>query len=262
MVWAFPTWQKTLRALVEDGHTLAGIYLFPEKLGKMKGWEATTWYGRVFGWWTFALLVCYALLKSIKRLGQPVRTWEQLAQQYGVPLLRGQSPNEATVVRWVKENEVDVVLIMVSHILKGDILHAPRLGIINKHAALLPSCRGVFPYFWAVLHGLPTGITFHSVDEGIDTGNILVQRAYTPRQGQIPSMLAFYHYVYDVCFAEMAIEAVRALRDGRTQPSLYEGEPSYFGFPTRANALAFYARGGRIARLHDLFTLFPQHKEN
>jgi methionyl-tRNA formyltransferase len=63
-------------------------------------------------------------------------------------------------------------------ILPAPILAAPRLGCINIHASLLPRWRGAAPIEWAILAGdAETGVTIMQVDEGLDTGPVLLAEA-------------------------------------------------------------------------------------
>ena len=63
-------------------------------------------------------------------------------------------------------------------ILPGAMLHAPRLGCLNVHASLLPRWRGAAPIQRALLAGdTETGITIMQMEEGLDTGPILLQQA-------------------------------------------------------------------------------------
>lgn len=61
------------------------------------------------------------------------------------------------------------------HILKPDLLnHFPEKAI-NIHISLLPWNRGADPNLWSFLEDTPKGVTIHYLDEGVDTGDILVQ---------------------------------------------------------------------------------------
>ena len=63
-------------------------------------------------------------------------------------------------------------------ILPDWMLHAPRLGCINVHSSLLPKYRGAAPINWAIANGeTETGVTIMQMDVGMDTGDILLQRA-------------------------------------------------------------------------------------
>jgi methionyl-tRNA formyltransferase len=62
------------------------------------------------------------------------------------------------------------------NIIRNEILELVQ-GSLNCHPSLLPDYRGCFSGAWAIINGEPkTGITFHKIDPGIDTGNILLQK--------------------------------------------------------------------------------------
>ena len=62
-------------------------------------------------------------------------------------------------------------------ILPKDILKIPKLGSVNVHASLLPKYRGAAPIQWAVLNGeKTTGVTTMFMDEGMDTGDIILKQ--------------------------------------------------------------------------------------
>ena len=72
-------------------------------------------------------------------------------------------------------------------ILPPPILAAPRLGCLNVHASLLPRWRGAAPIQRAILAGdRETGVTIMQMDEGLDTGPILLQRGGADRAATRP----------------------------------------------------------------------------
>lgn len=69
------------------------------------------------------------------------------------------------------------VVVAYGRILPAGFLRAPRLGCINVHFSLLPQYRGAAPVNWAIVRGeRETGVTTMQMDEGLDTGAILLQR--------------------------------------------------------------------------------------
>ena len=72
----------------------------------------------------------------------------------------------------------DVILIVAyGRIIPKWMLDLPRFGNLNLHGSLLPKYRGAAPIQWAVANGDPvTGVTTMRIDEGLDTGDILMQR--------------------------------------------------------------------------------------
>ncbi len=70
-----------------------------------------------------------------------------------------------------------IVTAAYGRILTKAVLDLPRLGCINVHGSLLPKYRGAAPIQWAIINGdSVTGITTMYMDEGMDTGDILIQR--------------------------------------------------------------------------------------
>jgi len=71
-----------------------------------------------------------------------------------------------------------VVVVAYGRILPPAFLRAPHRGCINVHFSLLPKYRGAAPVNWAIARGeMETGVTTMRMDEGLDTGPILLQRA-------------------------------------------------------------------------------------
>src|SRR5439155_20325833 len=70
-----------------------------------------------------------------------------------------------------------IVVVAYGQILPRDVLEIPRLACLNVHASLLPRWRGAAPLQAAIAAGdFETGITVMYMDEGLDTGDILLQR--------------------------------------------------------------------------------------
>lgn len=69
------------------------------------------------------------------------------------------------------------VVVAYGHILRPEVLEIPRLGSINLHASLLPAYRGAAPIQRAIAAGeTTTGLTVIQMDEGMDTGPVLLRR--------------------------------------------------------------------------------------
>ena len=70
-----------------------------------------------------------------------------------------------------------ILVVAYGRIIPKWMLHLPRLGNLNLHGSLLPKYRGAAPIQWAIANGEPaTGATTMRLDEGLDTGDILLQR--------------------------------------------------------------------------------------
>ena len=74
---------------------------------------------------------------------------------------------------------IDIIINQSQSIIKKQLLKIPRIGIINRHNALLPKNRGRLTPFWVLFNKeKETGVSIHFVDEGIDSGDIIIQKKF------------------------------------------------------------------------------------
>lgn len=99
--------------------------------------------------------------------------------------------NSLESLKIIKENKIDLLIVCdCGQILKRRTIAAPALASINVHTSLLPKYRGTSPIFWAIKNGeRETGVTIHFVDEGIDTGDIILQSKIDISPGMTEEML-------------------------------------------------------------------------
>ncbi len=99
------------------------------------------------------------------------------AVKMGLPVYQPKRVREAVFIDQLQSISPEVVIVAAyGQILPREILTLPKFGCINIHASLLPSYRGAAPINWAIIKGEEeTGITIMQMDEGMDTGAILMQ---------------------------------------------------------------------------------------
>jgi methionyl-tRNA formyltransferase len=101
-----------------------------------------------------------------------------LAQERQIPVLEPERVGDAHFLSRLKDYEPELVVVVAyGQILSRAVLDLPRFGCINVHASLLPKYRGAAPIQWAIIKGEErTGVTVMQMDEGMDTGEILLQK--------------------------------------------------------------------------------------
>ncbi len=104
---------------------------------------------------------------------------KEMALKYNLPVFQPVKIKTPESIEELKKYEADAYVVAAfGQILSKEILEMPRLGCINIHGSLLPKYRGSAPIQRAVIDGeKETGITIMQMDEGIDTGDMLMQRA-------------------------------------------------------------------------------------
>src|SRR5262245_44331515 len=104
---------------------------------------------------------------------------KRIAQREQIPLLQPTKMKDPEFLRALGDWKADVITVAAfGRILPPVILNLPPKGCINVHGSLLPKYRGAGPIQWAVINGeTETGITTMLMDEGMDTGAMLLQES-------------------------------------------------------------------------------------
>ena len=110
-----------------------------------------------------------------------------------------------------------IVVAAYGRILPAGLLRLPPLGCINVHGSLLPAYRGAAPVQWSIIRGeTEVGVTIMQMDEGLDTGDMLLQARVTPEgdetAGTLMSKLA------ELGGATL-LRAIAGLKDGTVVPT-------------------------------------------
>ena len=102
---------------------------------------------------------------------------KELALRHGLTVLQPEEVKEEMFLRHIATLAPDLfVVVAYGEILPKALLAIPKHGSVNVHASLLPKYRGAAPMPWAILKGEEvTGVTTMMMDEGMDTGDILLQ---------------------------------------------------------------------------------------
>jgi methionyl-tRNA formyltransferase len=100
------------------------------------------------------------------------------AEEHTIPVMTPEKASDPDFIRRIEALSPDLmVAVAYGQILKRLLLDIPRLGVVNVHASLLPAYRGAAPINQAIIDGLAvTGVTTMLLDEGMDTGDILLSR--------------------------------------------------------------------------------------
>lgn len=145
--------------------------------------------------------------------------FKELAIELGLPLIQPSNLRQPEVYEWVKKLAPDLlVLVFVTNFVPKAIIDLAPLGGINYHPSLLPKYRGGSAIAWAIISGeKETGVTVHYIDEGVDTGNIILQES-VPIDPEDTTVTLYFNKLYPLG-VKLIKEAVRLIGDKRA-PSI------------------------------------------
>ena len=237
-VWLIPSWKKVIRKHSKNLDFLGIVYL-PEKLKNFNFFQSIVYYLKTFGVIEFILLSLFGVKRIIKNKFNRVLEYENIDKIH----LKNFSVEK--IKQLIYEKEPEIIFITCSYIIPKELISIKKEIIwVNKHASLLPQTRGIFPYVWNVILERKQGLTFHEVNEKIDSGNIIYQEEIK----NTSSMTDFYRTIYDKFdnYFEFFLEAYDIKFKSQ------EIEEEYYSLPTKEDIKIFKNKGGKIINLKDL----------
>ena len=115
-----------------------------------------------------------------------------------------------------------IIVVGYGRIIPRWMIDLPPLGNINLHASLLPKYRGAAPIQWAIARGEETtGVTTMRIDEGLDTGDILLQKEVPIQPADTAATLA---PLLAAIGASLMIDTLRGLQAGTLKPLPQDNE--------------------------------------
>lgn len=233
-----------LLARTPAGIDVVGCVVFdPSPLGRKAGMaDRARELLRVFG---PAYFVRYATRFALARLN-PRRRLATILERHSVPKLQIEgNVNSAESLDAIRRLGPDLLVSVAGNqIFRRPLIDLAPKGCLNLHTALLPKYRGLMPTFWTLKNGeKETGVSVFLVDEGIDSGPIVVQKRVKIDTDRLEELIRRTK----VIGMDAVWEAVEKVRAGK--PKLIpnpDSDKSYFSFPTRADVRAFLAAGKRL----------------
>ena len=178
-------------------------------------------------------------------------TFKQIQEHHGIPIHIMGNINGGEGEKLLTRIQPDLILsVRYDYIFKKHIISIPRLGILNIHPGKLPTYRGVYALFRAMLNGdAHAGVTLHYVDECIDTGPIVA--------------IGYLHIDYSKSFLwhlcqlyplgiDIFLEHLPNLEAGRNlSAQSQQSDGNYYTFPTSEEFLLFSQKGGILIDFND-----------
>jgi methionyl-tRNA formyltransferase len=163
------------------------------------------------------------------------------AQKEGLRVVQPQKVRDTEFIRQLNTLKPSaIVVVAYGQILPAEIIHLPEFGCINVHASLLPKYRGAAPINWAIINGeRRTGITTMLMDEGMDTGPVLLQEeAEIMPEDTVGSLSLRLSRVG----ADVLMQTLKGLGEGSLKPEIQRGEVSYAPILKKTDGLIQWAK--------------------
>jgi methionyl-tRNA formyltransferase len=195
----------------------------------------------VFGFKFFAY---YSFKFIYSKLFSP--TIKKVLGNHAIPHIALQgSVNAKRNLKILADLEPDLLIsIGGNQIFKLPLINLAKKGCLNLHTALLPKYRGLMPSFWVLKNQEKyTGVSVFFVDEGIDSGPILVQKKISIGDMSQQELIKHTKQVG----MESILEAIQKIHDGNYKLMENDAQQSsYYSFPKAKDVKEFYKNGKRF----------------
>ncbi len=150
-----------------------------------------------------------------------------IAEEHGIPVLQPPGIRTDEFLKALSKLSPDLICVAAyGKILPKTVLELPRFGCLNVHASLLPKYRGAAPVNWAIARGESvTGITIMRMDEGMDTGDILLTREIPIDDDDTGETLS---EKLSQAGAELLLQAIGELKKGGLRPLKQDGSTATY----------------------------------
>ncbi len=175
--------------------------------------------------------VCLAVTQPDKPKGRgkemqfpPVK---ETAVRLGIPVFQPKRIRQPECVEELQKYQADVMVVVAfGQILPKEILEMTPYGCINVHASLLPKYRGAAPIQWSILCGEQvTGVTTMQMDEGLDTGDMLLKTEVEIASDETGESL---HDKLSVAGAALCVKTLKELQAGTLHPEKQGESPTQY----------------------------------
>lgn len=175
-----------LERLISDGEDVVGVFTQPDK-PKGRGYEMSF---------------------------SPIK---ECALKYNIPVFQPKSMRDGEALKILEQLQPELnIVVAFGKILPAEILYFPKYHSINIHASLLPRYRGSAPIQWVILNGeKKSGVTSMLMDEGIDTGDMLISGEVEITENMTAGEL---HDRLSVLGSDILSDTIKALKSGELKP--------------------------------------------
>lgn len=139
------------------------------------------------------------------------------AEASGLDILQPEKASDPEFVNTLSQLQPDLIVVVAyGQILRKSILEIPKFFCLNLHSSLLPKYRGAAPINWAIINGeKETGVTAMQMDEGMDSGDILLTRKIPILESDNAQTL---HDKLSEAGAALILETLERLEQGTLTP--------------------------------------------
>lgn len=220
------------------------VVLSPSPYGKRKSFiEKANETRKIFG---NKFFLYYSMKFAASKFKKSKRVLNVLNNNDIPAIFLNKGINHKDSINLISKYKPDILIsVLGNEIFKKPLIELAPKGCLNSHTALLPKYRGLMPTFWVLKNKeKKTGVSVFYVDEGIDSGDIIVQKNVDIEEGTTQAQL-----IKQTKFIGMQaiIESVDLIEGGKVEIiSNNDDEATYYSMPTKEDVVEFLKKGNKF----------------
>ncbi len=232
-----------LKIIPKHSEVVAAVVAKPSPFGKKENFlnKAIRTY-KIFGMKFFF----YYSIKFILNTFKTSKSLDFVLRKNSIKKIQlNKSINHKESIELINSHKPDLLIsILGNEIFKKPIINLAKQGCLNLHTALLPKYRGLMPSFWVLKNDEKfTGVSVFFVDEGIDSGPIIVQKKIEIKNYSQQQLI----YKTKKIGMEAIAEAIDLIKNNSYELIQNDNnEKTYYSFPERKDVKEFIASGKRF----------------
>lgn len=185
---------------------------------------------------------------------------DEIAKINKIPYHYVNGINSKESIAIIKKLKPDIIISsFFDQILRKRVLDIPRLGVINIHPGILPNYRGLYPYFWKLVHKEKiSGVTIHTMTEEIDKGKILAIKTFRIRKKDDVISLSIKSGKVGVKLLKKTLKQIKkhGVNSFKVKPVTTLKKSGYFGLPTKEAVSKLYKQNKEVWSFRKLLKYF------
>lgn len=148
------------------------------------------------------------------RSNETIMKIKETGKKHSIPVKQPIKKDLHNYTSYIRNLDIDLIVVCgYKYIIPNEIFDIPEFRTINIHPSYLPAYRGQHVVNWAIINGeKETGVTIHYIDEGIDTGDIIVQKK-VPISSE-DNAKTLHDKIYDVV-CELVMSVMHCIASGK-----------------------------------------------
>jgi folate-dependent phosphoribosylglycinamide formyltransferase PurN len=156
------------------------------------------------------------LYAAAEKAGLGYKSLKDIARTHQIPYRQVADFNHPDSIAFLRDQAPRIILFTGGGLIRKDLLAVPELGVLNCHSGILPEYRGMDVVEWTAaeenIQAVGFGATLHFMDNGVDTGPILLARLIDSLPGDTFTLIRDR---IEALMLDLMLEGVKGLRDGK-----------------------------------------------